>query len=301
MARDTLPDHEADLILRALEDSYPDGAVVIALLGQNQAINSGERGATAWFEAAERHSWTYAISDRTLTLPELAGATRWHDHPLRVPMAHGHLDHSMRFYRNAGLERWVHHLMEEEFTEARRLGQELDAAGDTVWLTRSLADARRWARQMRVGEERAGLVASSQARRLAACGLHVDLKPDIGAWMLAPSGDFRSSNALETVQNQYQIQGLELDWAVVCWGADLRRHGRQWSAFKLRGGQWCRDRALDVAKNGYRVLLTRARKGMVVFVPMGDPTGEDATRDPAFYDGIAKHLLRCGARPLAVE
>ena len=253
---------------------------MIALLGQNQAINSGERGATAWFEAAERHSWTYAISDRTLTLPELAGATRWHDHPLRVPMAHGHLDHSMRFYRNAGLERWVHHLMEEEFTEARRLGQELDAAGDTVWLTRSLADARRWARQMRVGEERAGLVASSQARRLAACGLHVDLKPDIATWMLAPSGDFRSSNMLETVQNQYQIQGLELDWALVCWGADLRREDRRWSAFKLRGGRWVRDRALDVAKNGYRVLSAPRAQGHGGLRAEGRPYGRGLDEGP---------------------
>jgi hypothetical protein len=124
----------------------------------------------------------------------------------------------------------------------------------------------------------------------------VDLKPDIAAWMLAPSGDVRSANMLESVQNQYQVQGLELDYTVVCWDGDLRRSPRGWDAYKMKGPTWRRDSALDIAINGYRVLLTRARKGMVVFVPPGDPTGDDATRPPAMYDEIANHLARCGAR-----
>ena len=134
-----------------------------------------------------------------------------------------------------------------------------------MWLTRDLTAAREWVRHYRVGEERAGLIASGQARRLAAEGLFVDQKPSIAQWMLAPRGDIRSSNMLESVQNQFQIQGLELDYTVVCWDADLRRADDDWEAWKISGGAWQKDKALTVAKNSYRVLLTRARKGMIVF------------------------------------
>jgi hypothetical protein len=168
--------------------------------------------------------------------------------------------------------------------------------GDTVWITRSLLSARQYVRERRVGTERVGIIASGQARRLAAEGLFVDLKPDIAAWMLAPGGDVRSANMLETVQNQYQVQGLELDYTVVCWDGDLRRSANGWNAWKMSGSNWQKDKELDIATNGYRVLLTRARKGMIVFIPRGDPTGEDETRPPSMYDGIANYLISCGGR-----
>jgi Schlafen group 3, DNA/RNA helicase domain len=175
----------------------------------------------------------------------------------------------------------------------------LDAEGHTIWITRELDQSKQWARSHRVGAERVGMVASGQARRLIAEGIFVDHKPDIAKWMLAPSGDIRSSNMLETVQNQYQIQGLELDYTIVCWDADLRREDGDWSAYKVRGAAWQHDRAIDVAKNGYRVLLTRARKGMILFVPYGDRDGLDETRNPTFYDGIAEFLNACGAKILS--
>jgi hypothetical protein len=145
-----------------------------------------------------------------------------------------------------------------------------------------LEAARNWVRSCRIGEDRGGVIASGQARRLAAEGLFVDLKPSIADWMLNPTGDVRGSNMLETVQNQYQIQGLELDYAIVCWDADLRRENGAWRSYKMSGSDWRKDKALDIAKNGYRVLLTRARKGMICFVPHGDSSGEDVTRDPRF-------------------
>lgn len=301
VARQTLEDHEADLILRSLEASYGSGATVVALLGENQAINRGERGAIAWLEAAERRGWRFAIGERTLATSELLGDARWATHEKRRKLSRGHLAHSMRFYRNAGIERWAHHVMEEQVDEARAIAAELHEGGDTLWLTRELEEAKAWARARRVGEERAGLIASGQARRLAAYGLHVELKPDIADWMLAPSDDVRSSNMLEKVQNTYQVQGLELDWTIVCWDADLRRQASGWGAFKLVGSRWLGDSRLDIAKNNYRVLLTRARKGMTLFVPEGDRSGEDLTRAPGWYDDIADHLLACGARPLVAS
>lgn len=123
----------------------------------------------------------------------------------------------------------------------------------------------------------------------------MDRKPDIAKWMLCPEGDCRSSNALEDVQNQYQIQGLEVDGAIVCWDLDLRRSNGGWSAYKLVGSKWGRDRRIDVAQNGYRVLLTRARRALVIFVPRGDESGEDDTRPAEEYDRIAEFLLDCGA------
>ncbi len=293
-----LPDHEADLILTALEASYGDGVAVVCLLGHNQAINSGERGAIAWFEAAERRGWTLAISEETLNLPELDPLRAWARNPLRRKLEAGHLAHSMRFYRNKGVEEWAHALLAEDPSQARRLADELCERGHTLWVTRHLSQARCWVRDKRVGEQRAGLIASGQARRLMAEGLFVDQKPDIAKWMLTPSGDIRSSNMLETVQNQFQIQGLELDYTVVCWGLDLRHGPGGWSAHKLRGDRWTNDRGLEVAKNSYRVLLTRARKGMVIFVPEGDLRYEDETRKPEFYDAVYRHLIDCGAREL---
>jgi len=296
--REKLSDHEADLILIAQREAFPNGgAVVVALVGHNQAINRGERGIVAWLEAAHRLGWSYSIGDETLDLAEISERARWADHPTRKQFANGHLKQSMRYYRNAAVESWSAAVLEGDAEQARRLATTLDAHSGTIWFTRSLATAREWVRSRAVGGERAGIIASGQARRLAAEGLFVDYKPDIAMWMLAPSTDIRSSNTLETVQNQYQIQGLELDYCIACWDADLR-HQDGWQAYKLSGSDWTKDRLLDVARNGYRVVLTRARKGMVIFVPTGDPSGDDPTRNVSYYDGIATYIAQCGARSL---
>jgi DUF2075 family protein len=103
---------------------------------------------------------------------------------------------------------------------------------------------------------------------------------------------------LETVQNQYQVQGLELDYTLVCWDGDLRRSAIGWHAWRMCGSDWQKDKELAIAINSYRVLLTRARKGMIVFVPRGDATGDDATRSPRMYNDIADYLMSCGVREL---
>ena len=294
--RQPLAADEAQLILESIQKTHPRGAIVVALIGHNQAINSGEMGIKAWFTAAEVCGWRFAISDQTLALDEVSSSGQWANHPLRDHLTTGHLPHSMRYYRNGDIERWADHALGENVSAASQLARELHDRGDTVWITRSLQTARQWVREHRVAQERAGIIASGQARRLAAEGLFVDLKPDIAKWMLEPSGDVRSSNMLETVQNQYQVQGLELDYTVVCWDGDLRRNANGWQAWKMSGTNWQRDKDLGIATNGYRVLLTRARKGMIIFVPSGDTTGEDETRDPTMYDEIASHLIRCGCR-----
>jgi len=294
-----LEEHEADLILSVQRRAFPSGgAVVVALVGHNQAINRGERGIVAWLEAAESKGWTFSIADETLALAEFEGSKKWATHSSRRPLNHGHLHQSMRYYRNAVIEEWVGAVLLGDTGGANSFVATMETHENKVWLTRDLEAAREWAKLCSVGGQRTGLIASGQARRLAAEGLFVDFKPDIATWMLAPSSDIRSSNALETVQNQYQIQGLELDYCVVCWDADLRRENGRWVAYKLSGSDWQKDKLPEVAKNGYRVLLTRARKGMVIFVPMGDRTAEDVTRKVDFYDGVWEFLKSCGAKEL---
>ena len=296
-----LEDHEADLILQAQSKQFPTGgSVVVALIGHDQFINKGERGMSAWLEAAERQGWSFCISDTTLQLASKCNSQHWRDSRLRSTLQNGHLSQSVRYYRNSEVYEWVKDVLNDNRTSARERANRLSHKGDMILITRSLKRAKAWGHQKIDMGERVGLIASGQARRLAAEGLFVDLKPDIANWMLAPSEDIRSSNTLETVQNQYQIQGLELDYTVVCWDADLRRKDNSWHAFKLAGSTWKSDAMIDIAKNGYRVLLTRARKGMTIFVPNGDLSGRDATRRPEFYEDIATYLEDCGAKLLAI-
>ena len=295
--RSKLEDDEAALILRALQNSYGKGCVIVALLGHNQFINSGEVGSGAWIHAAQRHGWRCVVADETLKLlsetdrKELAGYPGLHE-----SLDYGHLPHSLRYYRNLGVEKWAAAVLDDDQPTAAEAAKILEP-NDTIFLTRDLACAKSWARKQRIGEERVGIIGSGRGARLAAEGLFVGLKPSIADWMLSPDGDVRSSNALETIQNQYQVQGLELDYTIVCWDLDLRRENNGWAAYAFNGTKWQRRRNdLTIAQNGYRVLLTRARRGMVIFVPQGDPTGMDQTRISSHYEEIVSYLIASGAR-----
>jgi hypothetical protein len=295
-----LPDHEANMIVKQME--IRDRPVIVLLLGHNQNINRGERGAIAWLEAAEKYGWNVSISEDTLNLSEFEDETRrlWKNHPLRKNLVYGHLQDSIRYYRNKSVEKWAHYVLTDDPVNANNEADELNIKGHNIWITRSLDLAKKWAKEQRLGEERAGLIASGKGIRLAAEGIFPGLKPNIAHWMLSPMGDIRSSNMLETAQNQFQIQGLELDHTIVCWDADLRIENSKWSCYNISGGGWQKSRqesALIERKNGYRVLLTRARKGMILFVPKGDLSMpiEDETRNPDYYDGIYDYLLECGS------
>lgn len=298
--RKPLEDDEAALILQSMEKSYGKGCVVVALLGHNQFINAGEVGTVAWIRAAERHRWRCVVADDTTKLLSRQDRDLLTVPRLREVLEAGHLRQSLRYYRNTRIEDWVSAVLDGDAKHARRISLSFRER-DTVWLTRSIEEGKAWIRSRRVGEQRGGLIGSGNGGRLAAEGLFVGLKPSIADWMLKPDGDIRSSNMLETIQNQYQIQGLEIDWSLVCWDLDLRRTGTTWAAYKLNGTKWqAKPTSLDVAINGYRVLLTRARKGMAIFIPLGDASGVDTTRSPLEYDSICGFLEECGARPLPI-
>jgi hypothetical protein len=200
------------------------------------------------------------------------GAMRWHlAHRGAVADAGLHLAVSVRSFRAEGLSAFVAALLAEDAGAASTLLKDLDQF--PVCYTRNLAAARQWLRTQRRAGERAGLLASSNALRLKPEGLHVKAPVDVCHWFLNGNDDVRSSNALEDAATEFDVQGLELDWAGVAWDLNYRRT-------EMAGS------------NAYRVLLTRARQGMVIYVPRGDAT--DATRPPADYDAVAEWLSGCG-------
>jgi hypothetical protein len=173
-----------------------------------------------------------------------------------------------------------------------------------VAVTRDLSRARQWLRDHARGSERVGLVASSQAQRLKPHAIDVRVSIDPIHYFLDDPTDTRSSSFLEDAATEFQVQGLELDWACVTWDADLRRVGGGWSQHGFRGDRWENVRKpdrqrylLNALLNAYRVLLTRARQGMIVFVPPGDV--DDPTRQPSYYDETYAYLVGVGLAEVA--
>jgi len=207
-----------------------------------------------------------------------------------------HLAVSLRSFRAESLSAFVGHIIENRPIEARRLYSSISERYP-ILLTRRLDVARDWLREHCRGSERVGFVASSGARRLRPDGIWVGSKVNAPTWFLNDGGDVRSSNHLEEVATEFDIQGLELDWTCVCWDADFRFNGTSWAHYKFRGTSWQRVNSRDLQlylKNAYRVLLTRARQGMMIFVPGGDPN--DDTRLPGLYDETFRFLEECGIR-----
>jgi DUF2075 family protein len=120
-------------------------------------------------------------------------------------------------------------------------------------------------------------------------------KVEAPLWFLNDKSDVRSSFYMEEVASEFDVQGLELDWAGVGWDADFRYVNGEWRHYNFKGTKWQQVNAADgrlYLKNAYRVILTRARQGMVIFVPEGD--ANDTTRPPRYYDETFLYLKRCG-------
>jgi len=183
-----------------------------------------------------------------------------------------HLGVSMRSFRAETLSTFVSHLVDGDAAAARQARAGL--ARYPIVLTRDLAEARAWLRARARGSERYGLVASSGALRLKAEGLNVKAGIDAANWFLNGRDDVRSSFYMEDAASEFDVQGLELDWTGVRWDADFRHDGLDWRPFKFKGTKWQPvndDLWRLYVKNAYRVILTRARQGMVIFVPRAMP------------------------------
>ena len=288
---------ESEFLISYL-DRHEDWAVIVCLVGGGQEIHTGEAGISAWLDAVrEKFShWKVYVS------PDLTDSEYVAGHALEgfagdkrvVPDTRLHLSTSMRAFRSEKVSAFVKAVLDCDRGSARSLFSEISLTYP-IAITRDLALAKQWILHHKRGSERHGLVASSQALRLKphAIDVRVDVNPI--HWFLNDSHDTRSSYYLEDVATEFQVQGLELDWICVAWDGDLRFDGQGWQYRSFRGDAWTTIHKNDrkhYVLNAYRVLLTRARQGMVIFVPEGHDS--DETRAAEFYDKTYAYLSGIG-------
>ncbi|HTZ73640.1 MAG TPA: DUF2075 domain-containing protein [Candidatus Aquilonibacter sp.] len=284
-------------------DRHEGWAVIVALVGVGQEINRGEAGLREWGRAlaARFPHWAVAISPELKITTVDATNSLFEEVPSGISVTDDpalHLRVSLRSFKAEQLSAFVNALLGLEGESARELAAKFP--NYPIVMTRSLEQARSWLRRQQRGTRRIGLIASSGGRRLRAHGLDVTADLDVENWFLNPANDVRSSFYLEMPATEFGIQGLELDWVGICWGGDLSPSGREWLCRSFRGTNWQTVRNEDTRRyivNKYRVLLTRAREGMVIWVPLGDDS--DPTRPPEIYDRVAAWLCDCGIANLA--
>lgn len=284
--------------LLSFMDRHPDWAVVVCLVGGGQEIHTGEAGIGAWLDAVRTHfpDWHVYISSELRDVEYAAGHSiqRLSGHLYVDTREDLHLSVSMRSFRSEQVSGLIKALLDSDVEQARADLQTVLTRYPIV-LTRDRTHAKKWLRDQARGTERYGMVASSQAQRLKAYCIDVRVKVDPVKYFLADRDDTRSSYYMEDAATEFQTQGLELDWTCVSWDADLRRRDGAWSHHSFRGTRWVSVRQEERQRyllNAYRVLLTRARQGMVIFVPNGRKS--DATIQPEYYDETFAYLCSLG-------
>ncbi|MDA0271112.1 MAG: DUF2075 domain-containing protein [Chloroflexi bacterium] len=291
-------------ILLDVMNRVPDWAVVVAMVGSGQEINSGEAGLGEWGRALRESHPDWLVRASPSVLPDHTappGGRLFDDRPsapIVTPDGRLNLQMNVRSPRAERLNQWVDALLRHDLDTARSAFP--DPAEFPMVLTRSLDDARRWLRDRADVDHRAGLIASADARRLRAWGIDTRTlrqEKSWADWFLKPRGDVRGSDQLEIAATNFDCQGLEIDWAGVCWGNDFVPSvglPSEWRARRFTGTSWSRvnDERAQFILNGYRVNLTRARRGQIIWVPQ--PDGSDATLDPVDFDRIADLLQEAG-------
>lgn len=286
-------------------DRQEDWGLVVCLVGNGQAINKGEAGLAEWIESIQRSysDWDVYMSDHLIMSGDVSPEQMELIAPQLKPSEDLHLQMSMRSFRSEKVSIFVNQLLALQKEDAAATFRELE--NYPIVLTRSLETAKQWLRDHRRGSERMGLLASSKAERLKAININVRYQPNFVHWFLEDDSDIRSSNCLEDTLTEFKVQGLEIDWACVAWDADLRLNKEQteWLHHQLRGGTTWQKIEKPINReyqiNAYRVLLTRARQGMVICIPEGDHSvPPDVTRKPEWYDGIYNYLKEIGIKEI---
>ncbi len=288
---------EPEFLISCL-DRHKDWAVVVCLIGGGQEIHTGEAGIGEWAQSLLRSfpKWHVHISPHLHDSEYGAGSVLklLDGRPNVSQNAALHLSVSMRSFRAEQVSSFVKLALDiEEQSAAQVLQQVLHRY--PIVLTRDLQIAKKWLKEQARGSERYGIVVSSEAQRLKPHAIDIRPKTDPIHWFLDGKEDVRSSYYLEDVATEFQVQGLELDWACVVWDADFRFAADGWKHHSFVGNKWNRikkDSRQMYLKNAYRVLLTRARQGMVIVVPDGDDN--DQTRGRAFYNPTFDYLKRIG-------
>ena len=283
-------------------DRHEDWAVIVCLVGGGQEINTGEAGISEWLYAIKNSfpHWEVQISPN-LTDSEynaFDAIAEIEKDCKTIYDANLHLSVSMRSYRAENVALFIKQLLD---LETQKASETLKLISDKypIVITRNIESAKNWLKEKARGSERYGIVVSSQAYRLKPLAIDVRVETDPVHWFLGEKNDVRSSYYLEDVATEFQVQGLELDWACVTWDGDFRYSENEWKTFSFVGNKWQNinkeERKLYL-KNAYRVLLTRARQGMVIVVPKGNI--EDHTRLPEFYDDTYKYFKKIGLKEI---
>lgn len=288
---------EPEFLISCL-DRHEDWAVIVCLVGGGQEINTGEAGISEWLAAIKNWypHWSVHISPN-LTDSEYAAtdAIAALDNVTEVQLNPDlHLSVSMRSYRAENLSLFVKNLLDMQVDKAIESFNQIKEKYPLI-LTRDLKKAKQWLKEKARGSERYGMVVSSQAQRLKPYAIDVKSPMDPIHWFLNGKDDVRSSYFLEDVATEFQVQGLELDWACITWDGDLRYSNDGWKTYEFRGSKWLninKEERKQYLINAYRVLLTRARQGMIIVVPNGDT--EDLTRKPEYYDTTFNYLKSLG-------
>lgn len=276
-------------------------ATIVCLVGGGQEINHNEAGLPEWFSAVRRRhaDWDVYLSeditdDEYVQGNSVEGMLGGLSVNYRPEL---HLATSIRSFRSDLVSTFVKSVLDLDSDLAKQTLKKMDEY--EIVLTRDFVKAKEWLKERAHGSERYGIVAAAKSYRLKPHGIYVELAVDAAHWFLKPPSDPRSSCSLEYAATEFKIQGLELDWACVAWDADLRHIGERWQYKEFRGDRWtniAKAHKMKYLKNAYRVLLTRARQGMVIFVPEGDT--DDNTRKTEFYDGTYCYLRDVGIRLL---
>jgi DUF2075 family protein len=288
---------EPEFLISCL-DRHKDWAVIVCLVGGGQEINTGEGGISEWIDSLNRSfpDWDIYISSQLTDSEYGAGKILEEIKARKNVMTNDdlHLSISMRSFRAEHVSLLVKQILDLEKTKSKETFKKVIDKYPIV-ITRDLSRAKRWLKEKARGSERYGIIVSSQAERLKPHAIDVKSPMDPIHWFLDGKEDVRSSYYLEDVATEFDVQGLELDWACVMWDGDFRYSENEWEHKSFCGSRWNNIRKQErqnYLKNAYRVLLTRARQGMVIVVPQGDP--EDATRNPKFYDSTFKYLQEIG-------
>jgi hypothetical protein len=288
---------EPDFLISVM-DRHSGWATIVCLIGGGQEINTGEAGLAEWFAVLRRSypDWLVYVPDSIadseysdVLTPEVLGGIPHLEHRSGL-----HLSTSIRSFRAEKVSDFVKALLDCESDKASATLDEILLAYP-IRLTRDVDSAKSWLRQQARGTERFGIVASSEAQRLRPFGIDVKAEIDPTNWFLNDKNDIRSSFYLEDVATEFQVQGLELDWVCVAWDGDLRFNDGGWEYHCFLGTRWLTIKSPErrkYLKNAYRVLLTRARQGMVLFVPEG--SSEDQTRRRIYYDQTYEYLKSLG-------
>jgi len=285
--------------LISVMNRHEDWCTIVCLIGGGQEINTGEAGVSEWIESLKQKysDWNIYYSDKILS----EKTTYLNDEELlNWLQTNGnketdlHLAVSLRSFRSEKIALFVQYVLENQSEQAKYVFDSFKH-NFPIFLTRNLNTAKKWLKHKAKGTERIGIVASSGGRRLRADGIDVKNEIEPANWFLNGKDDVRSSYYLEEIATEFDIQGLEIDFTCVAWDINLFHNNDEWNYQNFKGSKWQninQDSAKKYLLNSYRVLLTRARQGMIIFIPEVDDT--DTTRPKEHYDKTFEYFKQCG-------